>query len=361
MTVTEAPRPVAAAPDRLGSRSRRVDVEALRVLAAILIVTIHATSSSISGPERTGEFDASYWLALVTNEASRCAVPVFFAISGWALLSRSHQADEARWLGGRLTRLLVPLLVWNLIFIGDAWAVAPANGTRLWTTSGGPGDWLLREATAILAGPGTRDHLWFMYYLVALTMVLWLVQVAPRVLVEIRTRWVAGCVAAAVILPYGLAPAFHASVSWDGFGWALGYAVLGYLVFTAKPPSRSLSLALYLGSVAALVVLERLTGYNTWPASYFGPLVLAATIGLIGVLRSISIPGRWQPATLAAAKLTFGVYLVHPLVLDLFRVTIGKSSAPDLLVLVVSWLGAVVLSFGLAALWHRARLGRVLG
>ena len=144
-----------------------------------MVITIHVTSVFVSIPELTGVSGGTSLVALIANMASRCAVPVFFAISGWALMTRSDASDEASWLGQRLWRLLLPLAVWNFIYIGVAWAVAEAAGTHLGAAPGWPVNWLLGEATLIVAGPGTAANLWFMYYLIPITIVLWAVRVAP--------------------------------------------------------------------------------------------------------------------------------------------------------------------------------------
>jgi surface polysaccharide O-acyltransferase-like enzyme len=201
-----------------------------------------------------------------------------------------------------------------------------------------------------------------MYYLIPLTIVLWLVRVVPRAIAESRTRVVFGVAAATLILPYGSVGAFNVGLSWAPFGYALGYAVLGYVVISAGPPRRSISLALFFGATAGLVVAEQLIGYNQWEMSYPGPLVFAQTIALIGLVRSVSIPDRWHGTIARAAKLTFGVYLLHLIFVQGFMITLYTWPVPDILMLVISWLATVTLSFAMVAGWHRIRgLERILG
>ena len=134
-----------------------------------------------------------------------------FGISGWVMLTRSPQRSEGAWLVQRLRRLIVPLLVWDLVFLASAWVVAEANRTMLWPKDGDPFDWLLREARVIAFGPGTAPHLWFLYYLVPLSIAIWLIQVAPRSIGQRRTLRVVGVAAAALILPYGVVGLFNAT------------------------------------------------------------------------------------------------------------------------------------------------------
>ena len=360
-TIVNAAAPDAAGPEAAVTWSRRVDVDALRVVAAVMVVTIHLTSAFIP-VAANHEYDLASWVAIVTNMASRCSVPTFFALSGWALLRRPAQSDEASRLLRRLQRLLVPLLVWNVVFVASYWVQAQVHGWRLATPGQFPTDWLLWEANRGMAGPGTAAHLWFLYFLVPITVAIWLIQVAPRAVSDSRTRVAFGCAAAALVLPFGLAGSLYVNVSWVPYGWALGYAVLGYVIISSSPPRAWISAALFLGATAGLIVTEQLIGYDHWGMAYPGPLVFAQTIGLIGLVRTVHIPDRWRGAIASAAKLTFGVYLLHLLFVVGFQLTLDTWQIPRMLTLVISWSATVVLSFALVACWHRFRaLERLLG
>ena len=343
--------------------THRVDIDAVRVIAAVMVVTIHVTSIFVSIPERAGQSGGiTYWVALLANLASRSAVPMFFAMSGWALMKNAAVRDEVQWLGRRLGRLLLPLLVWNVIYVGVALVVARAAERPIERAADWPVGWLLREMTLILAGPGTAASLWFLYFLVPLTLLIWVIRVAPRAIADRRIRVPFGGAIAALILPYGLVGAFQANISWAAFAWAVGYAVLGYVLLSIDPPRRRVSVPLFLGTTIGLVVAEQLIGYDHWEMANNGPLVFVQTIGLIGLVRSIRIGDRWKGPLATAATLTFGVYLVHLVFVQMFQITLGTSSLPQLLVLGVSWLGTLTLSFAAVALWHRRpTLIRILG
>jgi surface polysaccharide O-acyltransferase-like enzyme len=349
-SVTVANSPVAhVAP----IRQRRADVDALRVVSAVMVVTIHITSSFMPEPGTYPNSPAT-WLSDITNMASRCAVPTFFAVSGWAFLVGTPPSDEASWLLRRIRRLIVPLLAWSIAYVGSAWVTAQANGWQLGRPGHIPKDWLLQEATSALAGPGTGPQLWFLYYLIPMTLVLWLVRAAPHSISDRRTRIAVWCAAAGLIIPFGLAGTLYGSVSWVPFGWALGYGILGYVVLSTAPP-RWASVALFLGATAALVVTEQMYGYDQWEMSYAGPLVFAETVGLIGLVRSLHISDRWRGVVAGLAGLTFGVYLVHALFVQGFMLTLYRWQIPPMVMLVVSWSATVLVSFALVALWHRIR------
>lgn len=178
--------------------------------------------------------------------------------------------------------------------------------------------------TLTLAGPGIRAHLWFLYSLAMLTAAIWLVQTAGRT--PARDLAIASV---AFLGAIGLPGYFGASSGWAAFTWPLAYAVVGYLVL-CRPARPLISLPVYVVASVAILVATLAVGYDKWPDNDAGLLVFAATFGLLWVVTAVPIKNRFQPAILSLSQLTFGVYLVHPLVLDYvliaFKLTRSHSS-----------------------------------
>jgi surface polysaccharide O-acyltransferase-like enzyme len=144
-------------------------VETLRVLAAFGVVLIH----SFHAPSGV------LWLDVVVVQASRFAVPFFFAAAGY-FFARSLVAGRSRgrqyW---RVTKTLLLLHVaWSVVYfvnpplgrIAEV-GIAPAYAERLTDLVARPWDF-------VLVGPG--PHLWFLVALwLAITIVV-LVHSGPR-------------------------------------------------------------------------------------------------------------------------------------------------------------------------------------
>ncbi|HEY5435576.1 MAG TPA: acyltransferase [Candidatus Limnocylindrales bacterium] len=289
MTVTAAtPAPAhAAAP----LASRRVDVELARVVAIVMVMTIHVAAGAISLGLAAHSQSGTYLAAIALNAFSRPGAPVFLAIAGWALLKRRPVSDEDVWLGRRMIRLLVPLGLWGLLYIGEAVVRGAIYHTTPWLKVA-PGDWLLRQLTLTIAGPGVRPHLWFMYALAGLTLAIWLVRAIPREL-TLRPTIVYAAAGFALLMLFGL-PAPFVAPYLQGFVWTLGYAALGYVALEADTPPLPIALALYVAASLLLVVAGLTLGPNSWAYSYPGPLTVAATIGLLWVIRGVRVPQRAQ-------------------------------------------------------------------
>jgi surface polysaccharide O-acyltransferase-like enzyme len=355
--IDEADAP-AMAPEPLRFRP---DVELMRVVAILMVVAIHSTAPTIIAAERFRQEGVAYWLALAANEVSRAGVPIFFAITGWVLLRRSTPGDLP-WLRQRIARILVPLLVWSTIEAVDAVVVARAVGQRPWPP-GGQLAWVGDEIAKVLAGPGTRTSLWFLYFALALTVAIWLIQAARTI--DPSSRPVYAGIAVVLIVAFGAAAAFRTTLSWQAFGWSIGYAALGYAIIESAGRPRLGLVAFVVGGVATTAGIAWL-GYDTWPSAYFSPLVVLTTLGGLWMMTHVTLTPRLATVVTRLGALTFGVYLFHPLVLDVMRL----SSEPGGLVhevplaarVALTWAVAVVVSFAVVALWHRSRiLVRILG
>jgi surface polysaccharide O-acyltransferase-like enzyme len=354
-------------------RRRRVDIEALRVLSIAGVVVIHATGSSIA----IGTTDAgpSYWLALGFNAFSRFSVPLFFAIAGWAMLARTMADDETGWLRRRLVRLVVPLVLWSAIYLISDAARVMLSGPPPWAATDFV-HWFSIKLQLVFYGPGVKGQLWFMYFLIPMTIVIWLVQAIPRPGphpsaggdVQRPFPWGYAITAAAFLGLFAAIALFHLRASWTGFGWTLAYAALGYVLLgTGRLGHPRAGLALYVGASAVILALGSTLGYNTWPFFNQAPTVAIAMVGLLlaapTILRLEARP-RWSELALRAGGLSYGVYFAHFLVLDWLRLVILRVDAvapiPGPLKLVGLLVGTIVLTFALAAFWHRSRRATTL-
>jgi surface polysaccharide O-acyltransferase-like enzyme len=341
---------VAGAAPAASLRQRRVDVELVRIMAILFVATIHVTAQVAIATHGHG---TSGQLSLLANAFSRAGAPLFFAISGWLLIGRGPAADEGRWIAGRLRRLLVPLAVWSAVFVLQALIISAWTNVPLWTDTQGPLPWLAHQIIVTLAGPGDRAHLWFMYSLATLTAVIWMVQAAAR-----AKPWALATVAVLLFAAIGVPATFGVPSGWSSVEWPFCYAVLGYLVLS-RPPHPLVGLALFIGSSIAIYLATQYAGYDRWPNFYQGPLVLLATLGVILSVPAITIPQRLVPVVLGGAKLTFGFYLAHPMVLSFILLAVKPGGVPELALL---WLVTVGGSYALALAWHRSRsLSLILG
>lgn len=338
-------------------REHRYDIDLMRLICSCTVMLGHVGAQFIAAVERREAGGPGvYWTGHVAEALNPFAVPMYFAIAGWAVLVGAPPRDSRR-MWQRIMRNTVPLFVWTALYL--LWG-------RVWGTNEAP---LSRLALDSLFGPvRPAYHLWFLYAYLPLVAALALI-----VLVRAGKRpWGLG----AVLLVIGLAPTLLADLErWTGrdlphFGWGFGayqlaYALGGALLFTlpAGVPSRRrwpLVVPILLMTAGALWYDTQV--HYVMPNAHVFVAVLTGCVLLL--VNRVRVPERWRPVLSRLAGAALGAYLVHVLVISVIvrpLVSPGLSAVVAGPLLVVLLVATVVVSFGASLLWGRLGLRRYLG
>lgn len=127
----------------------------LRIMAGLFVVFMHVAAGPLRR-EITGDW---YLLNLVTS-LSFTAVPLFLMMSGYLTLSSEKTMDTGRLLKKRLPRLVVPLAGWTIVIL--LWRMLSVKQFSIKT--------LYEGLVSALSSPA-GVHLWYMYTLIALTVI----------------------------------------------------------------------------------------------------------------------------------------------------------------------------------------------
>lgn len=131
-------------------------IDYLRVISCIFVVYMHTAADALANVEET----ANWILINITVCFAFTAVPIFFLISGYLLLT-SNKTRDYQWLvKKRLPHLCVPLITWSMIMI--IWQMHIEKNTNFYTFIFKVGDAL---STPVM------NHLWFMYTIVAMYII----------------------------------------------------------------------------------------------------------------------------------------------------------------------------------------------
>lgn len=279
-----------------------------------LVSTVHADLGS-----------QAWWGAHVVDSALRWCVPVFVMLSGGLLLRPREHEDTATFYRKRWAKIGVPLLVWTVAYlVWERWR-----------------DGLTVSDAVVAAFSGTPSiHLYFLYAIAG----LYLLTPFLRTVVAHTSRpglwWFAGAA-------LGLGAADQLLGMVDGVGGAtaatrflpfLGYYLLGWLLMTSDPGPRALRygavtftvgvVATVLGGwVATATAGEWGTGAE-YVYDFLSPMVLLSSVGALLLLRTMGLrlAAVGGPVARGAGRvvgalsgLSFGVYLVHVMVLNTLR------------------------------------------
>jgi surface polysaccharide O-acyltransferase-like enzyme len=306
---------------------------------------------------------------VIFDSLSRPGVPLFVMLTGWMLLAPDRKDEPiGKFFRRRLGRVILPLVTWSLVAWG--WLAIRDHHPARWAEFG----------RQFLNGP-VFYHLWYVYVLLGLYLAIPLLRPLAAGAAEPLRRYTLGLWAlASSLLPlwywWG---GFHVGVDVPVVTTYVGYLLAG--VWLAATPiaqrTRRPLVVLVLATVAwTVLVTARLTDtepMNVALLAYGTPNVLAMSLGWY-VLLTQPGPTAWiarHAGALALVRVlaatSYGVYLVHPLILNLLdsgvlgvRIT-GASIFPFI---GLPLLAALVLavSAGMMVVARRVPvLGRLLG
>lgn len=289
-------------------------LSALRSLACFAVIVLHIAAFYI---DSLGQDNGNWKIANAMNAACRWCVPVFVMISGAMLLNKLPEETSQFYLK-RAQRVLVPLIVWALFYSVVNKVVCGTSVHRL-------------IAQTLLGYP--YYHLWYLFMVMGLYLVTPFIS---RALPHVSSGMI--LIGAMGLLLWGFAETqLSAHLMRGGSGSAfskwiffLPYFMLGY-VYSCKMRLNNkwiyllgymaASLGIALGNAYLPPDIKRLWG----PYSYLNPLVvLQSCCVLLGVKQWLEVKeGSQIKARFLWVEnlgaLTFGIYLVHAIIIDVFR------------------------------------------
>lgn len=286
-------------------RDYRIDL--LRAFACIMVLFCHAPQPYLGQGGKV--------LVGIDNYFGMAWGPIlFFVISGACILETN--LDAITFLKKRLSRVLIPTLLWSLVYIYVE--------TCLWNAS--PIEDAMAKIPYILIAP-QYGLFWFMYALVGIYL-----------LAPIISRWLAGATqkeiqlylilwAVVLIIPYinafGIcaSPLLESDNLFYYFGGFLWYAVAGYYcnkyVRIKKINTRHIIISiLILLSPMYVFIIKRFTGELLDYSMCIFPM-MTTLFGFV-FLKNVKLPrwmeeGKIKNFVESISRLSFGIYLVHML------------------------------------------------
>lgn len=347
---------------------RTAYADALRVAATVGVVALHTVYLSWV-MFSYNEASRAWWLAGdAVNSLFRWCVPCFVMISGMLLLDPAREEPLRSFFRKRMSRVLVPLLFWTALY-------------SLWT---------LRYVPELLAIPKTYSdiavgmaegpvyyHLWFLYMIIGLYLVTPILRpyvkaVGAAGLTYFLALW------AVVAGGYGFAERFahvRVGIPIEMVGGMVGYFVLGYYLNSMEVDLKQRRL-LYLLALAAVAVTAWGTwfltarhggGFDDYFFGYLSPTTMVVSAAVFVFFKYVRWDRLVPPGSRARARLlrwsgaSFGVYLVHALVLDALMYARVSANLLNPLVGVPLTVGlALALSYGLTRLLQSLPFARRL-
>jgi surface polysaccharide O-acyltransferase-like enzyme len=304
--------PEPATPLRPGSRDTAIDL--LKILAIFGVLCIHACGLYAYDGRVPNPEEIRYGFLFIAFFTF--CIPIFVMCSGAMLLSGTRDAPPIAFYRRRLSRILLPLLVWSVVYFmytAPTWPTLtdiPRLGSKLlankvfgilWYLYMLLGVYLSAPFLQMIRRQASRSQLWL---LVGICLILDSLQ---RLLPHVQK------------LDFGL--------DYSIFTPYIGYFVLGYLLQTTKPlPGRyrlgwlGLYVLLSLGAFWAQWMIQTHCSevpYNFLDFSSINVAIGATALFLVLHGLPLSLPPALTRAIGWLANATYGIYLVHMVAQDL--------------------------------------------
>lgn len=330
---------------------RIVFIDYIRVIACFLVMLVHASenfyaadASGLAGNVSLLANEGNrFWVAFYDGFVGRTCVPLFMIVSAFLLVPMKPGQTMMQFYRRRFLRILPPMLAFMLIYTflplawdGMTWEQSLADLKRL------PFNF-----------PSMGGHLWFMYPLIGIYLIIpvvspWLEKATAK-----EERIFLGLFVLSTFIPWihrFITDELWGECFWNGFTalWYcsgyLGYLVLAHYIHYHMDWSRKRKLIVgwicfFIGAAftgwsfwwkgAPGQLIE--TPVLEWSWEFCTPNVLLATFGLFLVfscIRRKTAPGL----VTALSKGSFGMYLMHLLFLaPIAGLVIGGDPASPLL------------------------------
>ncbi len=284
-------------------------VDGTRCLAALAVVALHVAASAVTDQELLGTNE--WWIANIVDAATRWCVPVFVMLSGALLLTPdSSNGSWMQFYQRRFLRLMAPLAFWSLFYLAyELYSMHTRGEVLKW-------GYLLKQTS--IGSP--YFHLWYLFMLPGLYVLTPLLRRMLAVLE--RKHLLAICVGSLLLAMlnklFSLAQPSTPPFAGILFIPYIGYFLAGHLLDTGSQTSRwpwpTLVVSIVITALGCGWFAQQ--GKLAW-GTYFYDYFSLTTIpmGLAAFALCRRLPASQIATTLA--PLTFGIYLIHPLVLDL--------------------------------------------
>lgn len=335
-------------------RERDYSIEFLRVICCFLVVCIHVANYYCRGFDEVS--NTSYLFAVVVNCVSRISVPIFFMISGALLMEEKPFIKKSIWRTWNTGRALI---IWSVVYY--VW--------NLWYRDQ-PYDF-----KQLFEAPVKR-HLWFLYALLGIYIVLpflqWMVRDIPEILMKYFTiLWITCLTLNYIVALLGLEITYD--IPLIGGSCYLGYFIMGYIVnhFRGRIRMRHrLCYGLSVGFMVITIAATYLYSLNLDKhvdrfLQYRNVLIGAsATMVFIGVLQNGTPKFRSKAKKVikVISKHSFTIYLAHILFLDIFKKEVPIWEIPSIIGIPVIAIIVFLITLLFASILNRIdRKSRMLG
>ncbi len=334
-------------------------IDVLRVLSMVSVVFLHTTAGSL----RVNLGSNLWHFSNILTSIMSTSVPIFFMLSGAMLLSNNKTESIPYTYKKRLPKAFTPFLAWSIVAVVYYGIIGMQQEGNFVDAKS--------RLFKIMSTP-TTVHLWFMYALIPLYLISPILKKLVDNMSDTLFRYclilwftfssVFPTLAAVAPSPVRQFFVLSKEYSLNFINGYIGYFLLGYYLLNYK---KNISVKLLAGIIFLdTVIISAGTWYKTMAMNEYSEIfkvysrlfVLILSIAIFLLVKELvlknPIKNVWLSIVKFLSALSFGVYLMHNLLIDaLARITaiipaysIRCTILVYLVVLLISFLSIVIFS-----------------
>lgn len=303
-------------------------IDLIRGAAIFFVIFLHSASTYLYEFQKIDM--SSWWVANIYDSIVRMAVPLFFMITGVIFLKMKDEPLKV-FFKKRLMKIVIPLLLWSSVYI-------------LFRKYIEGQDISVVKHIILSFFHSEYYHLWFLYTIVGVYLFIPVLKVfIDNASKKLQYYFIFLFIVSAVLIPFITdiltieIPNYL--IMMQGYG---GYLVLGYLLSYIKVDKKIIWLSIFLifsGTVITALGTYHLTlrdnQFNSFLYDNFSVSTMIQAIGFFLLLKYIGekiVRNMFiNKIILLTASLSFGIYLIHPIVMWFFENIMVYTNDIDLI------------------------------
>lgn len=300
--------------------SRVIYIDILRIVSVFTVVILHVSAPFVEDLYINGV--KSWWAGNILDSATRWCVPVLIMISGKLMLDSNKEIEILSFLNKRLRKIFIPLIFWSFIYM-----IWYNNLFSEWNLS------LFKTFIINLYEDNIYIHLWYLYMIIGLYLITPIIKIYINNDKNYSVKYFLSIWFLANGIIGFLEKFTNTKIGFNlsFFHWSIGYYILGFFLDKKNLRKGLVNIIHILGSTGLITTIvgtyitTKNNGGNYVPHlySYFAPNVIFMSISIFLLFKNIS----WEKLInkklylykliLTLSNTSFGIYLVHLLVLDI--------------------------------------------
>ena len=347
--------------------------DALRALAILSVIMIHAFNTSIEGHHAfySGYPSISWFLSTFFGNYTRIGVDLFLMLSG--ALSLGRDWDIRTFLGKRIPRIVLPFLFWGFVLsvgmVAFSYAYPDSFTTITTFNLSSFLDYLLHSYLADNTG---FTPYWFFWMILGTYLIM-----------PIYNKWLQHCdmkeveyfLAIWLIVTFATSFDIFFPVKLSYFTGAIGVVVLGYYLRHSERKIYKNPFFIVALLVLSFLLLTAASFEFTVPSEFhklnrYHIIIIMEVIGVFLLFKNFSsffpkarLSERWivkKPVSLLA-KYSYGLYLIHRVFIIILYYLLGITNHVYSVVIMLFILATLVSTFVMGIFDHIPYVNRVIG